>query len=191
MRTKVGIGATVLTLLILVIPGQMELPLTVLIPLMPKNHSCFNPAAPFVFLVFLGLGLFLSLGLFAVGIVGVVLAAIGTRAGLVMSVLFNAVVTSLLLIPPITFSAYGPPDPGSLGLFAVLAVCAIVPVAAMVLLLVPAAYRWSRLFMATALVAGLLLVPGAVGGVAFGLELAGLTVIQPAPSDAGVTQHAC
>ena len=190
-RVKVGIGATVVSLVFLAYPGQFALPVIVLIPLMPKSTGCFNFLAPFVFLLFVGVSLLLSVAIVGVGIVAVVLAALRFQAGLVMAVVFNAIVASLLLIGPLSFSAYGAPDQGEFGLFALLAGCAIVPIAALVLLLVPAAYRSSRVFTVTALAAALLLLPGVAGGVAFGLELAGFTVSQPANSQATGTQHSC
>jgi hypothetical protein len=170
-------------MVILAYPGQMVLPVTALTPLMPRIGGCANLAGPLVGLLFFGLGFLLSIGLFGIGIVAVVLAARGSRAGPVVAVLFNAIVASLLLIPPLDPSPNGT-DQGQLVLFAFLAVCGLAPITAIVLLLVPTAFRSSRLFFATALCAALLLVPAAAGGFAFGRELAGVGVSQPANSQA-------
>ena len=59
-RIKFGIGATVVSLVILVYPGQMVLPLNALFPLMPRMGGCANFAAPVLFIAFLLLALVLS-----------------------------------------------------------------------------------------------------------------------------------
>jgi hypothetical protein len=185
LRIRVGIWVTVASLIILVYPGQMSLPLVILDPLMPRTGGCFSPLGPIVFLLFFGVGYLMSLLLLGLGIAAVVMASRGTRRGLVMAVQVNAVVASLLLIPALAA------DHGELGTFGLLAVVAVVPLTAMVLLLFPSAYRSSRQFLITTLVAAVLLVPAAFGVVALGQDLAGVGVPQPANAQPNGTQRAC
>lgn len=185
-RIKAGIGATILSLLALVVAGQMELPLSALTLLMPRPGGCFNPGAIPAVIAF-GLGFLMSAALILIGIIGLVMVGLGVRAGLVIAVVINAIVATLLLIPSITWGS-APPD---LELFGTLAACALAPAAGIVLLLKPSAFRSSKSFVATVIVAGVLLVPGALGGVALGLELAGVAVTQPAQTQASTSQHAC
>jgi hypothetical protein len=181
-RIKFGIGATVVTLVILVYPGQMALPLNALFPLMPRMGGCANFAAPFVFIAFLVLALVLSGILIGIGVIGIVLTALRKRTGLVAAALLNATVVSLLLMSPLAYSTSA--DPGAFSLYVLLDVCALVPATALVLLLSPTMFSswWhSRVpFVATAVAAGLLLLPGAAGAVAFGFDVRDLSAPQPA-----------
>jgi len=178
-RIKFGIGLTVLSLVILVLPGTMELPLSALEPLQPRMGGCANLLIPLVGVAFFVIGFLLSAALIVFGIVAVILAGMGRGFGLVASILVNAVVATLLLLPSITFGP-GPVDPQELGLFGLLAACAVVPVAAVALLLRPAEFRshWPsrRPLAAICVIVALVLAPGAAGLVGFGLELGGFNV---------------
>ncbi len=180
-RIKVGIGLTVVSLVILVLPGTMELPLSALEPLWPHMGGCANFLIPLVLLAFFAIGFLLSAALIVFGIVAVILAGMGKAFGLIASILVNAVVATLLLLPSITFGP-GPVDPQELGLFGLLAACAVVPIAAVALLLRPAEFRsrWRSPgpLAAICVIVALLLAPGAVGLATFGLELGGFNVQQ-------------
>lgn len=179
LRIRFGIGLTVLSLVILVLPGTMELPLSALEPLWPHMGGCANLLIPLVGLAFFAVGFLLSAALIVFGIVAVILAGMGRSFGLISSILVNAVVATLLLLPSITFGP-GPVDPQELGLFGLLAACAVVPIAAVALLLQPAEFRsrWRspRPLAAICVIVALVLAPGAVGLAAFGLELGGINV---------------
>jgi hypothetical protein len=181
LRIKVGLGATVLSLAILVYPGQMALPLNVLTPLMPTMHGCANFGGPLVAVAFFGLAILLSLALICLGILAIVATALRWRFGLVTAVLINATVASLLMMTPLDYSASG--DPGALSLYVLLTICAVIPLAATVLLLSPKVFgAWlksGRSFTVTAVAAGLLLVPGAAGAVDLGSQVSGISA-QPA-----------
>jgi len=189
-RIRIGLGLTVLTLVIVVFPGTMILPLAVLTPILPTPHGCFNFLAPLLFLAFFAVGALISLFILGLGTAGVIMGAVRNPAGLVIAVLVDATVASLLLLSPVTVtgSLSGGADPG---LFAVFAACAVIPVGAIVLLLLPSAYPWRRLFVATVAAAALLLVPGAVGGAAFGLQAAGISTPPPATTPTTSTHAAC
>jgi len=192
-RTKIGIGATVATLVLLVYPGQMALPMSALSPLMPRMSGCANFAMGFIGLAFFGLAFVISGVLIGLGIVAVAAAARGNRKGVIGSVLINAVVISLLLMTPLEFSPNV--DAGVFGLYAVLTVCAVIPATALVLLLSPTTFRSSwhsrRPFLATAIAAGLLLLPGAAATVALGFQVASYASSQPAASPVASTTARC
>jgi hypothetical protein len=195
-RIKFGLGATAVTLVLLVFPGQMVLPLYALLPLMPRMGGCANFLAPVIFIIFIGAGFLLSVVLIIIGIVAIVLAAVRKRIGLVGAVLVNAAVVSLLLLTPLDFPASG--DPGAFGLYVLLAICALIPAAAMVLLLSRTVFRswWhsSRPFIATAVAAGLLVLPGAAGTVALGFQVRDFIAPQPAaaqPASSVPSGHTC
>ncbi len=192
-RTRIGIGATVVTLVLLVYPGQMVLPVTAMTPLMPRAGGCGNFLIGIVGLAFFGLAFLVSGALIGLGIVAVAAASRGNRIGLVGAVLINAVVISLLLMTPLGFSPTQ--DLGAFGLYAVLTICAVIPATALVLLLSPTDFgsRWQsgRPFIATAVAAGLLLLPGAAGTVALGLQVVSVTSSHPAASATAPTSARC
>lgn len=186
LRIKVGLVLTGVSLVLLIFPGYMALPLTALTPLMPRMGGCPDIRAGIVLLAFFGLAFLLSAGLIVVGIVAIIGTALRSGIGLVGAVLINAVVLSLLLMTPLDFSAQH-------GFDVFLTVPALIPAAALALLLSPAVFRswWhaSRPFVATAVAAGLLLLPGAAGTVVLGLQMAGMSFSQSTPSQVGT--HAC
>lgn len=181
-RVKFGIGATVVSLVILVYPGMMALPLTALIPLMPRMQGCANFGAPLVFLAFFALAFLLSGLLIGSGIVAVVLVALRKRIGILGAVVLNAAVCSLLLMAPLDYSAKA--DSEGFSLYVLLAIFALVPAAALVLLLSPRVFSsWalaSRPFIAAAVATVLFLLPGAAGVVALGFQARNLYAPQPA-----------
>jgi hypothetical protein len=182
-RVKLGIGATVVSLVILVYPGQLALPVFALMPLMPRPGGCAPILAGLVFVAFLLVGLLISGVLIAFGIVAVILAALRKRTGLVGAVFLNAAVLSLLMLAPFGYPKGS--DSGLLGLYVILAICALIPLTALVLLLSPALFAsWhSRgAFVATAVLVGLLLLPGVVNLISFGGPVHDLFFAQPAAS---------
>jgi len=189
-RIRIGLGLTALTLVIVVYPGMMALPLAVLSPLMPTPHGCFNFLAPFLFLGFLAAGGLISLSIIGLGIFAVFMGGARFRVGLVIAVLVDALVASLLLLAPVTDTGYLSSG-HDLRVFALFSAFAVIPIGAMVLLLLPSAYRGPRLFVATTAAAILVLVPGAVGAAAFGLQAAGISIPPSAATPSTSPQGPC
>ena len=194
-RIKFGIAATAASVMLLVFPGQMVLPLYALFPLIPRG-GCANFLAGFIFVAVLAVGFILSVVLIILGILFVVLATLRKRTGLVGAVLLNAVIFSLLLLIPL--DSQPSTDPGALGLYVLLAICALIPAAALVLLLSRTVFRswWqsSGPFIATAVAAGLLVLPGAAGTVALGFQVRDFVAPQPAvaqPASSVTSGHTC
>jgi hypothetical protein len=198
-RIKVGIGATVVTLVILVYPGQMALPASLLTPLVPRVTGCANMGMAVVVVALFGVAYVISGVLVGLGIVAITLTARRNRIGLVGAVLINAITISLLLTAAVPFApafAITPGlDPAVLGLFELLGVCALVPAAAIVALLSPTVFRswWrsGRPFVATFAAVGLLLIPGAAGVVVLGSQIAGMSAPQPTTNSTGSTRATC
>jgi hypothetical protein len=192
-RIKVGIGATVVTLVVLFFPGQMVLPLAVLTPFMPRTSGCFNFGAGIVALAFFGLSFLISLALIGLGIAAAVALLVRKRIGLVGAVLVNAVAMSLMLMTPLEFSPSV--DPGIFGLYALFTVCALIPAAALVSLLSPSVFdpwwRSRRPFIATAVAAGLLLLPGVAGTVVLGFQIASTFASQPTANSSASPHTPC
>ena len=177
-RVVAGICLTTVSMLLLVFPGGFEMPLMAVAPLLSGRASpCFNfLALPLVLVVF-GFGALLTVGLLAVGITAIVLTLTQVPGGLISAVLVNVVVASLYLLflsnlTPGDFSGHN--ELATTGLF--YSAVAAVPLAASALLLSPSLYRTARTFVVTLVVAGILLLPGAVGLAVFGLNVAGVTV---------------
>ncbi len=168
----------------------MALPLTALTPLMPHTGGCANFAAPIVFVAFFGLAILISAALIGLGIAAIVLTALRIRVGLLGAIAINAVVMSLLLASSLGFSLGT--DPGALSLYFFLGACAVIPAAALALLLSPATFaswwRAPRAFVVTAIAVVVLLVPGAIGLVSLGLQAGGVFPVQPAVATP-VTAH--
>ena len=186
---KFGLGVTAVSLVLLILPGEMGLPFTALTPFMPHTSGCANFFGPVLFLGFFVLAVLISGALITLGTVAVVLAALGNRFGLLGAIAINAVVMSLLLGSPLGFSLGQ--DPGALSLYVFLSVCALIPAAALVLLLSPTTFaswwRAPRAFLVTAIVTGVLLLPGAIGLVSLGLQVSSVSAVQPAtPTPTGV-----
>jgi hypothetical protein len=181
-RIKVGLVLTGVSLVLLIFPGYMALPLTALTPLMPHTGGCANFGAGIVAVAFFGLAFLLSAALIVLGILAIIGSALRSRIGLVGAVLINAVILSLLLMTPLDVAAQH-------GFDIFLTVSALIPAAALALLLSPAVFgSWwhgGRPFVATAAAAGLLLLPGAAGSVVLGFEMAGMSFSQPTPSQTG------
>lgn len=176
-RVIVGLCLAGVTLLLLVVPGDMILPILVL----PAPHvgGCFNPLAGLFMVIVFGLGFLLSLLLIGVGTVGIVLATKRVRGGLITAVLVDAVIATLFLASPLSFTPGEFASSSELmrnGVFYML--FALVPLASAVLLLTPKPYRSSRAFVVTLIVACLLLLPGAGGVTAFAIEVMGSGVHQ-------------
>jgi hypothetical protein len=192
-RTKLGVGATLATLVVVFYPGQMVLPLSFLSPLMPRSYGCGSFAVGIVGLVFFGLAFLMSAALIGLGALAVIGVIRRSRIGLVGAVLVNALTISLLLMAPLEFSSNR--DPAFLGLYALLSVCALIPAIGLVSLLSPTVFgSWWRSgvpFIATTAAAGLLLVPGVVGLVALGAQIDNMSTSQPAASPAVSTRAAC
>jgi len=173
---------TAVSLVLLVYPGFMALPVIALTPLIPHTGGCANFGAGIVAVAFFGVAFLLSAALIVVGILAIIGTALRSRIGLVGAVLINAVVISLLLMTPLDFSARQ-------GFDVVLTVGAFIPAAAMALLLSPAVFgSWwhaGRPFVATVVAAGLLLLPGAAGTAVLGLQAAGMSFSQSTPSPTG------
>src|ERR1700694_4367388 len=89
-RTKLGIWATVVALLILVYPGQMALPASLLTPLVPRVTGCASMGMAVYVVAVFGLAYVISGVLIGLGIVAVIGAAYRNRFGLVGAVLVNA-----------------------------------------------------------------------------------------------------
>jgi len=100
---------------------------------------------------------------------------------------------SLLLLTPLDFSLSQ--DPGALILYIFLGACALIPAAALVLLLSPTTcaswWRAPRAFLVTAIVTAVLLLPGAVELVSLGLHAAGVSSVQPAATTPVTPGHTC
>jgi hypothetical protein len=175
-RIKIGLVATALTVVLLIYPGLWELPLSALAVLLPRG--CSNG---FVALILLP-GLALNLILMMVGVGAVVSAAQGVKAGLVLAILFDAVVATLFLIPSFTFP-WTQADRDFLYRSAWTALAAVIPLLGATLLLAPRAYASRRAFVVMVIVSGVMLAPGVVGVIAFGLRLTG--VISPPPHAVG------
>lgn len=171
-RIKLGIALSVLGLVTLVYPGEMILPISVLQPFWPGVHGCANFLAPVLFLVFFGVATGLTFLILLAGTLALIFTGLGKRAGLIAAVLVDAGVASLLLMTPLSFPSVDvSADPGVLGLYGLMDVCALFPAAGLVLLLSPRLFAaWlptGRAFAATCVAVGLLLVPGAFGTVEF------------------------
>ncbi len=186
LRIKVGLVLTGVSLVLLVYPGFMALPVIALTPLIPHTGGCANFAAGIVAVAFFGLAFLLSAALIVLGILGIIGTVLRSRIGLAVAVLINAVVLSLLLMPPLDVSTQH-------GFDVVLTVSALIPAAALALLLSPAVFgSWwhgGRPFVVVVVAAGLLLLPGVAGTVVLGLQMAGMSFSQSAPSQTGT--HAC
>lgn len=178
LRAILGLIATGISLLILVFPGQMILPLYALMPFTPHMGGCANFLAPFVFLFFFGLGILASLALICTGITAIVLTALRVAGGSATAVLVNAIVATLLLVVPLSMGGPGGLDQTFVGLAVLTAAAAVFPIAGTLLLSTRALYRSSRTYVATLVVAGVLLVPGAVGLTVLALDLGGIAVFQ-------------
>jgi len=191
-RIKVGIGATAVTLVILFFPGQMVLPLALLTPFIPRTSGC-GGFGGFIVALFFGLAFLISLALIGLGIVAVVALLRRNRIGLVGAVLVNAVAMSLMLMTPLEFSPNV--DPGIFGLYALFTVCALIPAAALVSLLSPSVFdpwwRSRRPFTATAVAAGLLLLPGVAGTVVLGFQIASTFASQPTANSSASPHTPC
>jgi hypothetical protein len=189
-RLKFGIGLTALSVVILVFPGGLALPVYALIAFLPRPGGCAASGAAIVFVAFLVAGLVLSGLLIAFGIATVVLTALRKRTSLVAAVLFNAIVVSLLVLAPLGYPTSS--DSARLGVYVTLAICAVIPVTALVLLLSPAAFSsWFHSrgpFVVTCVLVGLLLLPGPVGLVSLGGPVHDLFFAQHAAS---VSPHSC
>lgn len=184
MRVVIGLCMTGLSVILLVFPGDLVMPMTVSAPLFRVLPSpCFNfLALPFVIALF-GVGILLSIGLIVVGLTAIVLTAVQVPGGLITAVLFNVTVATLFLLVPATFSANEFSSRGELATNgAFYAAAALVPLAAAALMLARSFYRSSSSFLATVVVVSVLLLPGALSVTAFGLTLAGVPVmtVQPA-----------
>jgi hypothetical protein len=157
---------------------------------MPRSYGCASFAVGIVAIVFFGLAYLISAALIGLGALAVIGVRRRSRTGLVGAVLVNAVSISLLLMTPLEFS--GNRDPLFLGTYAVLMVSAVIPAIGLVSLLSPTVFgSWWRPgvpFIATAVAAGLLLVPGVVGLVALGVQIEGMSTPQPTIST--VSPHA-
>jgi hypothetical protein len=192
-RTKLGIGATVATLVVLVYPGQMLLPVSVFAPLMPHKIACGSIGVGIFALAFFALAFLISCALIGIGIVAVVAVIQRRRIGLVGAALLNAVAISLMLMLSFEFSPRL--DPGVFGLDALFAVCAVIPATALVSLLSRTVFRswWGsgRPFVATAVAAGLLLLPGVAGTVNLGYQLSSTYASQPAATGTSASQATC
>jgi hypothetical protein len=189
LRVILGLCATGVSLFILVIPGELILPASALEPLYPRMGGCANFLAPVVFLLFFALGILISLGLIAVGITAIVLAALRARGGLATAVVVNVVVATLLLVFPLSAGGLGGVDQSSLGLFALLAACAVFPLSGTILLLGPSYYRSPRTFVVTLVAAVVLLLPGAAGLTVLGLDLGGVVSHTPTVTPVSQTAH--
>ena len=84
---------------------------------------------------------------------------------------------------------------GALSLDIFLCVCALIPAAALVLLLSPSTFaswwRWPRVFTITVVATGLLLLPGAAGLVSLGVQAAGISSAQPAATSTSTPGLGC
>jgi hypothetical protein len=178
LRATLGLIATGISLVILVFPGDMILPLFALMPVTPHMGGCANFLAPLVALAFFGLGILLSLGLIVVGIVAIVLTALRERGGPTMAVVVNAIVATLLLVMPFSLGGPGGIDQSGLGLAVLTAVAAAIPLAGALFLLGRSLYRSSRTYVATLVTAAVLLLPGAAGLTVLALDLGGIAVLQ-------------
>jgi hypothetical protein len=166
------------------------IPLMSLTPHVPRG-GCFNLLAAPITLAFFGAAFVISLMLIAVGISAIVLAALQARGGITTAVIVNVIVATLLLAVPLGLIESGPLDSGSRELAALLAGSAVFPLAGASLLLSRSLYRSSRTFVATLVVAGLLLVPGVASLAGFGLDLAGVAVFSAASSSTGGQAARC
>jgi hypothetical protein len=192
-RIKFGLGATGVSLLLLVLPGQMVLPLTPLTHLMPRWTGCANFGSPALGLAFIGLAILISCALIGLGLAAIVGTALRNRFGLVGAVGINAVVISLLLATPLDLWLIQ--DSDALGLYIRLDTYALVPAAALVLLLSPTTFaawwRSPRPFLVTAVATALLLLPGAAGLVSLGLQVGGVSSAQPAAGATSTSSVGC
>jgi hypothetical protein len=192
-RINVGLVATGISLLLLVNPGQMALPFLALDPLMPRVSGCANFGAPIMFLAFFALAMLISVVLIGLGIAAIVTTALRIRLGLIGAIALNAVVMTLLLVGSLSFPVNG--GSGALSLDIVLCVCALIPAAALVLLLSPSTFaswwRWPRVFTITVVATALLLLPGAAGLVSLGVQAAGLSSAQPAATTSLIPGVGC
>src|SRR5690348_13597896 len=187
LRATLGLIATGISLVILVFPGDMILPLFALMPVTPHMGGCANFLAPLVALAFFGLGILLSLGLIVVGIVAIVLTALRVSGGPTMAVVVNAIVATLLLVMPFSLGDPGRLDQSELGLAVLMAIAAVIPLAGALLLL---GRSPSRTYVATLVTAAVLLLPGAAGLTVLALDLGGIAVLQTqATTPAGQTAH--
>lgn len=178
VRAVLGLVATGITLLLLVFPGDMVLPLLALTPVFPHMGGCANFLAPLVALAFFGVGILLSFALIVTGIVAIVLTALQVRGGSAIAVVLNAIVATLLLVTPLSMGSPGGLDQGMLGLAVLTAAAAVFPLAGTVLLSTRSLYRSSRAYVATLIVAVVLLLPGAAGLTVLALDLGGIGVFQ-------------
>jgi hypothetical protein len=192
-RIKFGLGATGVSLLLLILPGQMVLPLTAMTRLMPRWTGCANFGSPALGLAFFGLAILISCALIGLGIAAIAGTALRNRFGLVGAVAINAVVISLLLATPLNLWLVR--DSDALGLYIRLDTYALVPAAALVLLLSPTTFaswwRSPRAFLVTAVATALLLLPGAAGLVSLGIQVGGMSSSQPAASPYSTSGPGC
>lgn len=154
------------------------MPLTAVGPLFSAVPSpCSNfLAGPIVIAVF-GFGIVMSLALVAVGIAGIVLTAVQARGGLTVAVLTNVIVATLYLLLPAGFAPGEFANPNEVitdGAF--YSALAVPPIAGAMVLLAPSLYRSTRTYVLTLAVAGILLLPGALGVTIFGLTVAGVAL---------------
>jgi hypothetical protein len=191
-RVIIGLCLTVVSVVLLAIPGGFVLPMMAAAPfayLMPT--PCFNFLAGPIVLVLFGLAALSSLLLIAVGITAIVLIAIQARGGLTMGVVFNVIVATLFLMFPFSFT------PGEFSSHSELVAAgafyssfALLPLIATMLFLAPSFYRSRRTFIATLIAFGLLLTPGAIGLAKFGLQAAGVDTSPAQPfTSAAQTAH--
>jgi hypothetical protein len=131
--------------------------------------GCSNGFAALILVPILATNLILM----TVGVAAVVSAAQRVQAGLVVAILIDATVATLLLIPSLT-CPWTQADRSSLSTSALTALLAVIPLAAVILLVEPRAYSTKRTFQATLIASGVILIPGLAGVIAFGLKLTGL-----------------
>lgn len=197
-RVKLGIALSALGLVTLVYPGQMIVPISIIMPFWPPVHGCFNFLAPLLLVAFVLVAIGLTLVVLVAGTLALIFTGLGRRGGLVAAVVVDASVVSLLLMTPLAFSRFDvSSDPSLLGLYGLMDVCALFPAAGLALLLSPRLFAvWlptGKAFAATCVTVGLLLVPGAFGTAEFARQAIAAqypTEVTTATTAPG-TAHAC
>ena len=174
LRTKLGTAATAGSVLILVFPGLLELPIVIVDPLVQAVGSqCPSLLGGAIRLgVDVVLGFLISLLLITVGVAALAMIGRRARTAFTVGVVFNTIVASLLLTTSMTVP-WGSYEGGQ-WLVEMLSLCGLVPLAGAILMLDPSLFQSSRQFAATLLSAALLLSPGAAGVTVFGLQVAGV-----------------
>lgn len=182
-RVIVAVGLTSMSLLLLVVPGEMVMPGLDLTALLPGG--CSRGQGILTFLALLIVGFALSLTFIVAGVIGIVLTVSRRRGGVTTLILVNAIVATVFLTPPLTFSAGDFLSWNDLVLGGFLDIAPGFLALGSAVLLLSTLRRLSRRFAATLIVSCLLLLPGAAGLTVFAIDVAAGGVHQTQNSPTG------